>query len=128
MGPGPPALPRKKAAAGRAWQSLLCIRPRRQKKKVAYSTYIHKLLNQTWSTGASCLVAATLAWLGSPRLLRDVALEAARLSRCGRRNHLGHREVLLAMKLVLLRELSKPPPGSSSCEPLLKGCGKMGQS
>lgn len=46
MDPGPTALPRKKSAAGCAWQRLLCLRPRRQKKKVAYSTYIHKLLNQ----------------------------------------------------------------------------------
>lgn len=38
--------PRKKAAAGHCWQSLLCLQPRRQKKKVAYSTYIRKLLNQ----------------------------------------------------------------------------------
>lgn len=74
------------------------------------------------------MVAAALAQLCSPRLLRDVALEAARLCRCSRRSHLGHREVLLAVKLVLLRELSKPPPGSSSCEPLLKGPGKMGLS
>lgn len=73
-------------------------------------------------------MAAALAQLCSPRLLGDVALEAARLCRCSRRSHLGHREVLLAVKLVLLRELSKPPPGSSSCEPLLKGPGKMGLS
>ncbi|XP_014807001.1 PREDICTED: histone H2B.2, sperm-like [Calidris pugnax] len=111
----PTILSKRKAVAGCAWQSLLCLRPRRQKKKVAYSIYIHKLLNQTWSTGASCLVAAALDWLGSPQLLGDVALEATRLSRCSRRSHLSHREVLLAMKLVLLRELSKPPLGSSSC-------------
>ncbi|XP_063210946.1 histone H2B-like [Chroicocephalus ridibundus] len=128
MDPHAPVPPRRKAAAGHAWQSLLCLRPRRQKKKVAYSTYIHKLLNQTWSTGASCLAAAALAWLGSPRLLGDVALEATRLSRCARRSHLSHREVLLAMKLVLLRELSKPPPGSSSCELLPKGPSETGQS
>ncbi|XP_010160129.1 PREDICTED: histone H2B-like, partial [Eurypyga helias] len=113
MGPSPPALPRKKAVAWHAWQTLHCLRPRRQKKKVAYSTYIHKLLNQTWSTGASCLAVTALSWLGSSQLLGDVALEAARLSRSGRRSHLGYREVLLAMKLVLLRGLSKPPPGSS---------------
>ncbi|KAM9215144.1 uncharacterized protein RG961_012256 [Leptosomus discolor] len=128
MEPDPSALPRRKAAAGCAWKSVLCLRPRRQKKKVAYSTYIHKLLNQMGSTGASCLAATALAWLGSPRLLGDVALEATRLSRCGRRSHLGYREVLLAMKLVLLRELSKLPLGSSSCELLSKGYGKMGQS
>ncbi|XP_009643892.1 histone H2B-like [Egretta garzetta] len=128
MDPGPTALPRKKSAAGYAWQRLLCLRPRRQKKKVAYSTYIHKLLNQTWSTGASCLAAAAPAWLGNPQLLGDVALEATRLSRCGRRSHLSHREVLLAMKLVLLRELSKPSPALSSCELLLKGSSKTGQS
>ncbi|XP_074019165.1 histone H2B 1-like [Numenius arquata] len=124
----PTILPKRKAAAGCSWQSLLCLRPRRQKKKVAYSIYIHRLRNQTWSTGASCLAAAALDWLGSPRLLGDVALEATRLSRCSRRSHLSHREVLLAMKLVLLRELSKPPLGSSSCELLLKGPSKMGQS
>ncbi|KAM6399342.1 uncharacterized protein O9250_011796 [Rhynochetos jubatus] len=123
-----PGLPRKKAVAGHTWQTLYCLRPCRQKKKVAYSTYIRKLLNQTWSAGASCLAATTLALLGSPQLLEDVAQEAARLSRSGRRRHLGYREVLLAMKLVLLRELSKPPPGSSSCELLLKGLGEMGQS
>ncbi|KAM9255125.1 histone H2B 1-like [Cariama cristata] len=128
MDPDPPALPTKTAAAGCSWQSLLCLRPRRRKKKVAYSTYIHKLLNQTWSTGGSSLAATTLAWVGSPRLLWDVALEAARLSRRSRRSHLGHQEVLLAMKLVLLREISKLPPGSSSCEPLLKGRSKMGHS
>lgn len=55
---------------------------------------------------------SVLAWLGSPQLLRDVALEASRLSCYGRRSRLGHREVLLATKLVLLRELYKPPPGS----------------
>ncbi|XP_068852572.1 histone H2B-like [Aphelocoma coerulescens] len=114
MEPGPPALPeplRPKAADGCAWQSLRCLRLHRQKKKVAYSAHIYKLLNRTRSTGDSCLVASALAWLGSPQLLRDVALEASRLSRCGRRSHLGHREVLLATKLVLLRELYKPPPG-----------------
>lgn len=57
-------------------------------------------------------MASVLAWLGNPQLLGDVALEASRLSRCGRRGHLGHREVLLATKLVLLRELYKPSPGS----------------
>lgn len=71
---------------------------------------------QMWSAGASCLVPAVLARLGSPRLLGDVALEATRLSRCGRRSHLGHQQVLLATKLVLLRELSKPPPGSLRCD------------
>ncbi|CAM9806998.1 unnamed protein product [Bubo scandiacus] len=128
MEPEPPALPRKKAAARCAWQSLLCLHPRRQKKKVAYSIYIRKLLKQTWSIRASCPAAAALAWLGSPQLLGDVALEAARLSLCGRRSHLRYREVLLAMKLVLLRELCKPSPGSSSCQLLLKGLGNMGQS
>lgn len=83
---------------------------------------------QTWSTGDSCLLATAFAWLGCPRLLGDVALEAARLSRCSRRGRLGHRELLLAMKLVLLRELSKPPPGSSSCEPLSQGPAEMGRS
>ncbi|GAB0199350.1 hypothetical protein GRJ2_002400400 [Grus japonensis] len=127
MKPDPTPLLRKKAAAGCIRQSLLCLCPRRQ-KKVAYSIYIRKLLNQTSSTGASCLAAATLAWLGSPRLLKDMALEAARLSRCGRRSRLGQREVLLAVKLVLLRVLPKPPPGCSSCEPVLKGPSEMGHS
>ncbi|XP_066061256.1 histone H2B-like [Chamaea fasciata] len=109
----PPALPEApKAAGGRAWQSLCCLRLPRQKKKVAYSAHICKLLNRRCSTGDSCLVPAVLAWLGSPQLLGDVALEASRLSHYGRRSHLGHREVLLATKLVLLRELYKPPPGS----------------
>uniref|UniRef100_A0A8C3QRU1 Uncharacterized protein n=1 Tax=Cyanoderma ruficeps TaxID=181631 RepID=A0A8C3QRU1_9PASS len=51
-------------------------------------------------------------WWVNDGLSNDVALEASRLSHCGRRSHLGHREVVLAMKLVLLRELYKPPPGS----------------
>ncbi|CAN8201985.1 unnamed protein product [Coccothraustes coccothraustes] len=110
---GPGALPEPpRAAEGCAWQSLRCLRLPRQKKKVAYAAHICKLLNQTCSTGDSCLVASLLPWLGSPQLLGEVALEAARLSRYGRRSHLGHREVLLASKLVLLRELYKPPPGS----------------
>lgn len=83
---------------------------------------------QTWSTGDSCLVAAAFAWLGCPQLLGEVALEAARLSRCSRRSRLGHQEVLLAMKLVLLRELSKPPLASSSCELLSEGPAEMGRS
>ena len=86
------------------------------------------LSTQTPSTGASCLAAAALAGLGSPQLLRDVALEATWLSRRGQRGHLSHRDVLLAMKLVLLRELSKLPPGSPSCELPLKEPGKTGQS
>ncbi|RMC01617.1 hypothetical protein DUI87_22058 [Hirundo rustica rustica] len=119
MEPGPPALHRPlapaeppKAAEGCARQSLRCLRLHRQKKKVAYSAHICKLLNRRCSTGDSCLVPSVLAWLGSPQLLGDVALEASRLSHYGRRSHLGHREVLLAAKLVLLRELYKPPPGS----------------
>lgn len=83
---------------------------------------------QTRFTGASCLVPAALASLNSPWLLGDVALEAARLSRCGRRRHLSHREVLLAMELVLLQELCKLPAGSSSWELLLRGPGRRGQS
>ncbi|XP_058714009.1 histone H2B.1, sperm-like [Poecile atricapillus] len=122
MEPGPPALhgpfgaaalpEPPEAAEGCAWQSLRCLRVHRQKKKVAYFARICKLLNQKSSTGDSCLVASVLAWLDNPQLLGDVALEASRLSRYGRRSHLGHREVLLAVKLVLLRELYKPPPGS----------------
>ncbi|XP_074413872.1 histone H2B-like [Zonotrichia albicollis] len=108
-GPSAPEPPR--AAEECAWQSLHCLRRHRQKKKVAYSAHICRLLNQTCSTGHSCLVASLLAWLGSPQLL-EVALEASRLSRYGRRSLLGQREVLLATKLVLLRELHKPPPGS----------------
>ncbi|XP_027567670.1 uncharacterized protein LOC113983089 [Pipra filicauda] len=109
--PGPPGPPRVKAADGCAWQSLLCLRPPRPKRKVAYSAYMHKLLNQTWSSGDSCWVVSALAGLGGLRLLGDVALEAARLSRGSRRSRPGRREVLLAMKLVLLQELYKPPPG-----------------
>ncbi|XP_071584350.1 histone H2B-like [Heliangelus exortis] len=126
MDPDPPALGRKKAAPGCAWQSLLCLRPRRQKKKVTYSSYMQKLLNQTWSTRVSCLAAAVLAWLDSSGMLGNVALEAARLSCCSRRSRLGPRELLLAMELVLLRELCKQPPGSS--EPPPKGPSDTGQS
>lgn len=56
MEPGPPALhsplgpsahPESlKAAEGCAWQSLRCLQLHRQKKKVAYSAHICKLLNR----------------------------------------------------------------------------------
>lgn len=56
MEPGPPAihspldplaLPEPpKAVEGCAWQSLRCLRLHRQKKKVAYSAHICKLLNR----------------------------------------------------------------------------------
>nr|XP_013797241.1 PREDICTED: histone H2B type 1-K-like [Apteryx mantelli mantelli] len=125
MEPCSDPLPRKKAAVGKARESLLCLRLYSRKKKAGYSTYIHKLLNQTWNAGASCLVAAALSSLNSPRLLGEVALEAARLSCYSRRNHLTHREILLAMKLVLLHELCKANLGSSSWQPVLKGPGEM---
>nr|XP_025963692.1 histone H2B type 1-K-like [Dromaius novaehollandiae] len=111
-------LPRKKAVVGKARESLLCLRLYSRKKKAGYSTYIHRLLNQTWNAGASSLAAAALGSLNSPRLLGEVALEAARLSCSGKRNHLTPREILLAMKLVLLRELSKTnldPQAGSRC-------------